>query len=645
MSVANTKPSVNTPTPRPGLSALLPEAGYTLVRPGQKAPIGKGWQNTPHPAKEAGAHLFTGGSIGLLCGYADDPEDGYYYLLDLDKDAFRAYGCPHLEGALYIWRDNALDRVKVAFRCKDKLPGQKLHNAGVELLGVGNHGVIAGVHSSGALIQWDGDEIPLLEAQTVETILADWTEGESETQHRQHREPGPPDAEAVKQSVGVVEAFMKHAKLQHTGAQEYDGTGRKFVLKTCPFNPDDNPHADDAAAAIMVFADGRIGATCHHARCQEIIEQQPSGWKYLQDKYEFHQKDPLPEGATVTETGTVVIKRLPDIEYTPPPEPPPLTVELANFYRTWAQTPACGDLIRKHARNVEAYRTALIKLIDVGAAVGSWTFDAARDWLGEQLGKSGQAAQKNAVKLERMGLIRYLHGPADDERTGRPVRRIDLTPLLGHASLKLHNPLEASYATLDTRGELDVYRRYVGSGPYGDATMRVNKRTVVEYSKIPFDELLPTLTHACLPALEYMQTLPAGTMITRKELCEATGLSPGSAAGAMRRLEELDHITSEWDGPFTPKYYGLKTDWQPRLDSQVKRMKSHGARDRLVIRNLARQISWLEYQQRAADRQQYMELENKKRKLASARATWCVHAGKRGTYRPRARQQQPHDCV
>jgi hypothetical protein len=72
-------------------------------------------------------------------------------------------------------------------------------------------------------------------------------------------EAGPPDAEAVASGVALVDQVLQLAGIAHGGWKEHDGTGRKAILTTCPFNPPGDPHEADEAAFVVVGADGRLG--------------------------------------------------------------------------------------------------------------------------------------------------------------------------------------------------------------------------------------------------------------------------------------------------------------------------------------------------------------------------------------------------
>ena len=156
-----------TPAPKqPKLSDILTRAGagFVLVRrPGEqyrnqhgetviakgKEPIGYGWQKYPKTLAEVGKHVKRGGNGGLAGGANN------LILIDLDKDRDGALALwPELAETLEIYRENAPDRAKFVLHIDGPLPpSAKNHDAGIEVLAKGSHGVIVGTHESGAVIE------------------------------------------------------------------------------------------------------------------------------------------------------------------------------------------------------------------------------------------------------------------------------------------------------------------------------------------------------------------------------------------------------------------------------------------------------------------------------------------------------------
>lgn len=585
------------------LSSLLPGAGYTLVRAGGKAPIDDGWQNRPHTLQDAGKWAKSGGSNGLLTGYA--AEGPRYYLWDFDSRAERGYESSHLSGAIYFHRPNAPDRVKIVFRCEADLPGRKSHKHGIELLGIGNHGVIHGRHESGAPILWGGDHVPVLHPDTVEALWDEWTEGDV-SQKREYTEQGPPSDAAVAHSREIVKEFLAHAGIAFTRERDYDDIGRKYVLSQCPFNPADNPHANDSAAAILIFADGHIGATCHHARCQAIIEQQFSGWQYLLSKYSFTptpRPAPLPEGATVSVTGTITLKATPTPAPTPQPELPACTLALCERLAAVINTPAGKALLTEkiQRRQKEMYvRVVRQALIEVTASIGGWAGNIDARELGRLLDKSHTSANRNMHALDEAGLVRYRHATGQAESADAPPMHLDLRPLVllllplcGEDVTGVGDDCALSVTDLDPNSKIcnvyehhtcNIFTTFSGGGEYADVSMRVHH----SYRGVE-GRTLRSLSDAALNGL----ALPArGELeVTRQKLVDKLGMSKSSAAGATKVYEEVGLVTVEREG--RRKVYVFAPDWQQRLKELAPHMVSFNAHYRLRINNINARLAFL----------------------------------------------------
>lgn len=153
--------------------------------------------------------------------------------------------------------------------------------AGFDIRGAGGYIVAApSLHKSGRNYQWeDGfspfDLRPLPIPASLDDIL-------SAAKGNAGGYDAELNSEALVDSVAVVERIFEQAELTHYGRQPY-GEGIKWILQSCPFNPPEDPHADDQAAFVIVAPDGKIGAGCHHARCQERIQNAESGWRLLRE--------------------------------------------------------------------------------------------------------------------------------------------------------------------------------------------------------------------------------------------------------------------------------------------------------------------------------------------------------------------------
>lgn len=174
--------------------------------------------------------------------------------------------------------------------------------AGVDIRGCGGMYVAyPSIHWCGKPYQWEigyalGD-IPLLPLpQKIEDLL--------KTANGNGRANGPFSSEAVERSSILVEKILKEKEIDHKGREDY-GKGKRWVLKTCVFNPDADPHEDDDDAPfIIVHPDGKIAAGCQHNRCRHRIATEgkfeidqdgekvviTSGWRLLKKLLGIHPR-------------------------------------------------------------------------------------------------------------------------------------------------------------------------------------------------------------------------------------------------------------------------------------------------------------------------------------------------------------------
>lgn len=294
----------NTQSRKRKLSEVLKEsgagagAGFVLVRPpGQrfrtrqgervatgKEPVERGWQKSPATLSEALDWARRGGNVGLLGGCCG------LILIDADANADRIEEIePRLRQTVRIVRANAHDRRKWIVRIDGELPASQKSHGVLEILAAGTHGVVFGRHHSGAPVEHDGDQIVTLNADDIARVWRLAT-GEAPVQpaHQQQLEP---DADAVRRAMNHVDTVLQHGSVARSDWRPYDG-GVKAIFPKCPFNPPDDPHPDDEASVVIVYADGHIGATCHHARCQERIRQTGiGGWQMLKQIVGYQPPD------------------------------------------------------------------------------------------------------------------------------------------------------------------------------------------------------------------------------------------------------------------------------------------------------------------------------------------------------------------
>lgn len=167
---------------------------------------------------------------------------------------------------------------------------------GIDIRGIGGYVVTTdSIHPSGNFYQWELDHSPFdIEFRPIPAGL--------EALLNQGKPQGTghssgiivPSESKVKRSIEAVKRLIEKHKLEVTDGHPYDGIGMIWKFYTCPFNPEDSPHAEDRAAYIAIRANGAINAFCPHSRCNEVIREvsakldfedgkefKISGWKTL----------------------------------------------------------------------------------------------------------------------------------------------------------------------------------------------------------------------------------------------------------------------------------------------------------------------------------------------------------------------------
>lgn len=157
---------------------------------------------------------------------------------------------------------------------------------GIDVRGQGGYIVVPpSIHPNGTPYRWESGygphEMDVLPMPHALRALLDEAGAHQRT-------AGPPDSYAVKASMATVQAVIRGLDLdvRRGDPTKYDGEdGRKWILKTCPFQPAESPHKADLGAYITIARDGHTAAGCHHARCREMLkEAQMGGWRWLMRK-------------------------------------------------------------------------------------------------------------------------------------------------------------------------------------------------------------------------------------------------------------------------------------------------------------------------------------------------------------------------
>lgn len=151
---------------------------------------------------------------------------------------------------------------------------------GIDVRGQGGYIVVPpSIHPNGTPYRWEiGFGPHEIDPRPLPTALAHILD-----QARAHqRIAGPPDSLAVRGATALVESLLFVLEIEADGPTVYDGDGRRWILRNCPFNPPEKPHAPDKSAFVVIARDGHIAAGCHHARCRERLHAaKQSGWHWL----------------------------------------------------------------------------------------------------------------------------------------------------------------------------------------------------------------------------------------------------------------------------------------------------------------------------------------------------------------------------
>lgn len=259
------------------------------LRPGTKEPFGglgvysattdlgqvaAWWRRWPN----ANIALHCGGS-GLLAIDHDAYKDVYagYELLKRDDQEtitnLTGSGGTHL-----------LYRVADGQRYSNRATGMP---AGVDIRGWGGYIVLPpSIHPNGNRYYWELGYGPHeIEALALPGALRALLEQPSS----QRRVIGAPNSSEVAASRDIVLAVLAATGMQTYPESEYDRGGRRWIFRSCPFCPADDPHEQDRAAYIIVARDGHISAGCQHERCRRVLEMaRMGGWRWLLNREKLH---------------------------------------------------------------------------------------------------------------------------------------------------------------------------------------------------------------------------------------------------------------------------------------------------------------------------------------------------------------------
>lgn len=159
--------------------------------------------------------------------------------------------------------------------------------AGVDIRGWGGYIVLPpSVHPNGNLYQWElgygPHEIDPRNLPASLKQVLDQSGG-------QRRQVGTPNSADVAAARDIVLAVLDATGIATYPETEYDRGGRRWIFRSCPFCPLDDPHAPDRGAYIVIARDGHISAGCQHERCRRVLESaRMGGWRWLLNREKLH---------------------------------------------------------------------------------------------------------------------------------------------------------------------------------------------------------------------------------------------------------------------------------------------------------------------------------------------------------------------
>lgn len=613
---------------------------FTLLRWKEKRPLYENWPNLRYGADVASKHVAGGGNLGAHLGRQPDGT----FLDAFDADYGPAMSkllaiAPELRQSLAVWREGGSS--KIIFRTDAPLGRQQTpdlagEHTKLELI-ISGQAAIFGAHPAGDAYHCNWKPPISLTPERVKDIWLQWTgqPWDTSASGHNHENAGPPDVEAVQRSMVLVEKVLELANVPLPGWKVYDGAGRKVVLDRCPFNPTDDPHAEDRSAAVVIGADGRIGATCHHARCQARIQQhEGGGWALLKSIAGFQPELDRQNNLAQIEALREYVQTLDFAEHVP------ITLQAANGYRTLATDVHAAEAILRiattHGRleNLPISLRKLRSLMNVGSPhtagaalrrLAGWfvvPLDAedreditlARRW---SLAPPLLAWAAEAVRFDELAYIARSISFKEGSTPGSAQRAI-----YAHSPLATQMGRDAFSAaqTPLTRTELNAR-----------IEARDEERAALKAAGVPDEELPPrikpqryrrrlaaTLPSAGRAVLLVINALEVnGGTLTRTQLRSLThlgqsGLSRSVARGVELGLLEVDdrHIVT------------LADDWQRQVDRKEPVMPTAGRRLEREINDVDAGLRWLAQNMRRPELtdEQRRQMERRQAKLTTRKA-------------------------
>jgi DNA-binding transcriptional ArsR family regulator len=488
---------------------------FVEIKRGSKLPVRKGWNQTENTlsAREARAHLVNGFNIGLTTG------TGGLYVIDFDNNAERGHECDQLSGGLYTYRQNAPHKAKFVFYCQDTIPTRlKSKSSGIDLLGVNSNGthaqaVIAGIHDSGAPIQWGGHTVPTLPVETVAALWEQWTGTELFAAESEDREPSAIYAGADLERIADA--------LKYIDADDIDYNTWQGIIAAIH-----DSFGDDALDIVVDWANGRAGEV--EAKWNTYDREYTGNPATLKTVFYLARKGGWPDD---------------------------WTQEQLDHYRQWLASPECIEELRNAGfKNTEQARKLLDSILQKCEEMKSLSIAPGYAYLSRESTIALGGLSRYLARLFTSSFINLQMGQKAGEAT-----RIELLP---KSVCRNVNSIMTTGRAIHVVTNWNIYREQRPSEAFMNSHYAYN----VTRTKAT----LPTLGANGLGALLQLLDGPA----TIKEIAETANHSYRTMARTLSRYEINGMIDVEV-GDRGLKTYILKAEWREILKANLPKMPTY----------------------------------------------------------------------
>jgi DNA-binding MarR family transcriptional regulator len=416
---------------------------------------------------------------------------------------------------------------------------------GFDIRGDGGYVVAPGsMHKSGQLYTFEdgygvGEIAALSIPEALEKIL--------NTANRTIRKAGAqvvPSAIDVKRSMQRAEQVINLLGSE-TVSKEWQG-GVVYVFTHCPFNPVDDPHAEDRTGNITIGSDGAISAGCHHGRCQHVIaDSKLSGWHLLKQMAGIEPKEKEADAFHN------------------------LLAAARNFGRTTSFAPFIPASFQAHIyhKNVDGSRGELLRVDYRTDSTDTKVYDALLDMA---------ALAHNFTVYCSLETGRDIAGVGSKATFKAAIER-----LIAAGLIERNNTAKASDLAQTYRICIDFVLRRLNASIKEQAICVQSTQYENRKATDPF--LSGRSQHAKREGLgegflRIMDVLADGRGWERLELADETGKKAGGLGRLLKRGEDLGLIYSERETPRSPKVYYLSPDAWEKVEALTPTLKTYKLR-------------------------------------------------------------------